>query len=243
MPAASPCPESEPVRRCGTIARLATAERNGYLDRMAQGCLICDHADCPTINAVLRGGQPVAEAFRQFPNVSRDSLYRHARKGHHLEARQGPALAPGTANGAPHDATLMPAISATLRDVQRLAREAQRHLRDARKAGDHKATNGAITAASKALELVAKLRGELQHGQSVNVNVSVEAKQAMDVHSAASSLEPRDVTELARAHLAALIEAGDAHAAGVVLELVRMLPSAEVDTDGAHVPDAAERSA
>ena len=187
---------------------------------------------------MLSSGQSVASVARAM-SLPKDQLYRHARSGHH----EGTVLPSGQPIAASPDSSLVPSISATLRDVQRLAREAQRHLRDARKAGDHKATNGAITAASKALELVAKLRGELQHGANVNVNVSVEAKTAMDVQQAATALDGRDVTDLARAHLAALIEAGDAHAAGVVLELVRMLPGAEVDTDGAHVPDATERSA
>lgn len=116
--------------------------------------------------------------------------------------------------------------------MQRLAREAQRHLKDARKAGDHKATNGAITAAAKALELVGKLRGELQHGATVNVGISVEAKTALDLQSHASSMDAGDVTREAFDWLAARIEAGDADARSTVLALVRLLPDAAIPEGG-----------
>jgi hypothetical protein len=111
--------------------------------------------------------------------------------------------------------------------VQRLAREAQRHLKAARLTDDHKATNGAITAAAKALELVGKLRGELQHGVNVNLNIGVEAKQAMELRSSAEQMTVSDVTDQARSWLASQLEAGDTHAAKVVIELMRMVPSAD----------------
>jgi hypothetical protein len=126
-------------------------------------------------------------------------------------------------------------VSATLRAVERLATEAQRHLKDARKAGDHKATNGAITAAAKALELVGKLRGELQGSATVNVSVSAVAQSAIDLRSEADALGAADTTDAALAWLSAQIEAGDREAMRIVLELVRMLPSAEVQ---ALQPDA-----
>lgn len=189
---------------------------------MPNVCTICTSPLRPDIDQALLASEPVKPLASRL-GVSLPALYRHQRSGHYQSA----TLAPQTANGSPSDAILAPAISATLRDVQRLAREAQRHLKDARKAGDHKATNGAITAAAKALELVGKLRGELQHGAQVNVGISVEAKVAMDLHSAALALDAPDVTREAYAWLAARIEAGDADAARAVLDLVRLCPEAD----------------
>ena len=97
-------------------------------------------------------------------------------------------------------------------------------------AGDHKATNGAITAAGKALELVARLRGELQAGSNVNVQVSAQATAALGVQSEAEGMRSGDVTEQAASWLRAQLEAGDRDAMRIVLELMRMLPSAEAST-------------
>ena len=194
-------------------------------------CTVCQSPARPELDSRLMAGES-GRSLAASLNLSLPAIYRHIRSGHHIPARPPLALAPGTQNAASQVPALAPSISATLRDVQGLAREAKRHLREARKGTDYKATNGAITAAGKALELVAKLRGELQHGANVNVNVSVEAREAMDLRSQAALMTRADVTRQARDWLAALVEAGDADAMAVVGELVRMLRSAEAMPEG-----------
>ena len=186
-------------------------------------CTICVNPRRGELEADLASGRS-AKSLAPIYTVSLPALYRHIRSGHH----QAPALASGTAIAPSHAPSLVPSISATLRDVQRLAREAWRHLKDARAAGDHKATNGAITASAKALELVGRLRGELQTAASSNVTITVEAKSAMDLRAQADALRPDDVTEQAEGWLGAQLEAGDQRAISAVGRLVRMLPSAEV---------------
>ena len=215
---------------------------------MGPQCSICGHAKLAELHSRIQAES--AKSLASELEMSLPAVYRHLKAGHlpkiAQEGPQRPAVAPNGSlpdNPAQNSLALPYAISATLRDVQRLAREAQRHLKDARKEGDHKATNGAITAAAKALELVGKLRGELQHGQAVNVTVSAEARVAMDLRSEAEGLAPGDTSEAAHAWLHAQIEAGDRDAVRIVLELVRMIPSAEVESQGvtgALVPNAGD---
>ena len=199
---------------------------------MGQTCETCQHPDRPTIDAELRSGQSTAEVYRLHPTTGRDSIYRHVRHGHHLIAPQASKVDAVAPNGSPQASTLAPAISITLRDVSGLVRAAKRHLNRSRAGDDLKATNGAITAVAKALELAGKLRGELQSGAQVNLGISLEASVAMDLRSAAQALDASDVTEQARSWLAAQIEAGDQEAERVVLGLMRMVRSADATVPG-----------
>ena len=193
---------------------------------MAATCTICAHPARADLDASLNAGES-GRSLAAKHGMSLASIYRHIRSGH-AQAAQQPQ---GTIISPSNVPTISPAISATLRDVQRLAREAQRHLKAARQGSDLKATNGAITAAAKALELVGKLRGELQQGGNVNVTVTADMRQAVDSHAQAQQLAPHDVTEQARAYLAAQLEAGDAEAIRAVLALVRMVPGADATGD------------
>lgn len=197
---------------------------------MGPTCTICAHPKRQEFDSRI-----VAESAKSLAaelGLSLAACYRHIRSEHHIaKPPQGANVALGAANGQRQGMSIAPSMSATLRAVQGLAREAQRHLRDARKGSDYKATNGAITAASKALELVAKLRGELQHGANVNVTVNSEQRFAIDSHDAAQGLSAYEVTENAKAWLAAQLEAGDRDAMRTVLELVRMVPSADASTE------------
>ena len=202
---------------------------------MGPGCSICRHPKASDLNARLPTESASARAAEL--GMSRSGVYRHINAGHHLpKPQEATPLAPGATNGHRNALGLTPAISATLRAVERLARESQRHLKDARKAGDHKATNGAITAAAKALELVGKLRGELQHGTNVNVSVSTTAQAAIDLRSEAEGLDARAVAAEAGRYLAQRLEAGDRDAVRIVGDLLRMLPSAEVAAGSESVP-------
>ena len=192
-------------------------------------CLTCQHPDRAEIDAALRAGDTVKSVAVKHAYPSLGSLYRHNRAGHHLAIKQP---TDSLAAQSPQQAFISPVISATLRDVSALVREAKAHLREAREGDDLKAINGAITAAAKALELAGKLRGELQAGAQVNVSITAEAKVALDLHAAAVGLSQNETTDQARAWLSAQLEAGDEVAVRTVLDLVRLIPSAEVGEAG-----------
>ena len=207
---------------------LPPVKPHAILPSMGAHCTICESPARDEFNAAVLAGEPVRWAAKRL-NAPQSACYRHVHAGHHLpKPQQGPqnghapTIAPGNVPSPSQ------AITATLRDVQRVAREAQRNLKAARLSNDIKATNGAITAASKALELVGKLRGELQGALvTVNASATAEARTAMDMHSAALASDAGDVTEQARTWLSAQLEAGDAQAIAAVGELLRMLPSAD----------------
>lgn len=194
---------------------------------MSAECTTCNHPKVAEIHADLADGKSARQAAKDH-GASLNALYRHIRKGHVKPpaVQEATALATGRPNGGQNGSGVIPGASATLRAVQKLAREAQRHLKDARQGDDHKATNGAITAAAKALELVGKLRGEL-HGTQVNVAVSNEQRVAVDLQASAQGLTPYEVTEQARTWLSAQLEAGDPDAERVVIGLMRMVRSAD----------------
>jgi hypothetical protein len=106
-----------------------------------------------------------------------------------------------------------------------------RNLKSSQRGGDPdstKATNGAVTAAARAIELQAEAMGELQRGSAVNLTVTAEAKVAVDMRSQAEQMTARDVIAEAERYLTAQLEAGEADACAAVRRLMRMLPSAEV---------------
>lgn len=185
-------------------------------------CSICTDPQRPKIDAELVAGRSVRQTAAMF-GCSLSALHRHGRNGHH----DASAIAPQDANGQALGPTLSPAASAALREVRGLVKDARAHLREVRKGDDPKATNGAIMATNKAMELSARLSGLLQSGANVNVQVSVEQRQAMDAHSVARSMPIRDVVAEAERLLASLLGAEDAHAVAAVGRLMRMLPSAE----------------
>ena len=206
-----------------------------YHDAMPEPCKTCGHPELQAIEAALFSGQS-ARSLSRLHGLSYDSLTRHIRQRHAQNAREASQRL-ALATIAPQDVpALTPAVSATLRDVQRLAVEAKRHLKRSRSTDDLKATNGAISSATKALELVGKLRGELQNAAKTDISISLDARTAVDLRSTASQLDSRAVTDQAQAWLCAQAEAGDAHAIEAIGALVRGLRSAET-TSGVIASD------
>lgn len=191
---------------------------------MAAKCSICVHPKLPEINArlELESGHKVAQTF----DLSVASVYRHVRNGHH--APQKPAIGPNTSGLDPR---LTAQVSKSLRQAEGLMRLAWKHLKATAVGSDPKATNGAIASANRTLELISELRGDLQRGAKVQVAISQDMRVAVDSHAQAESLAPHDVTEQARAYLAAQLEAGDAEAIRAVLALVRMVPGADASSE------------
>jgi hypothetical protein len=200
---------------------------------MAHGqvCTICTRHDRAEIDSLLNSGQSGHRVSKEL-GVPVASLYRHIRSRHHKEAirvaQEGTALAVGTPNGHDLEAKAIAEVTESLRDARRLQRLAWKHLKETAVGSDPKATNGAIAANNKTLELIAELRGHLNRRGAVTVTASAEASAALDLRSNAEGLGVGDVAEAAGAYLRAQLEAGDRDAMRIVLDLVRMLPSAEV---------------
>jgi len=221
---------------------LVNARRQRYLEPVGPTCTICAHPRVAELHA--RIASESVKSLAAELEMSSAAAYRHLKSGHHHQRpQQATAIAPGsTFAPATTPRPIDRELSATLRDVKAIVRAAKAHLRRAKSGADLKATNGAITAASKALELIAKLRGELQSGTKVDVNVSAVAMAAVDAQEQAAEMTPGDVIDAARDALASYIEAGDAHAARVALELVRMIPGADASTEDQAVTGATSRS-
>jgi len=174
----------------------------------------------------------IAQVAALYPDIGKPSLYRHVSNGH-VGRKEATALDRTGHNAQALTQNTQREISATLRDARRLFRKATKHLDAATSADDLKATNGAISAATKALELIGKLRGELQQGAQVNVAISVEQRNAMDSLAAVADMSAADVIEQAERLLAAYLEARDAHAVAAVGRLLRMLPSGAIEPESA----------
>lgn len=186
---------------------------------MAAQCTICARPDRQEIDGRLLQGQSGDRVAREL-GLSVASVYRHIRSGHHEPQEAAP------------DSKLIAQMSRSLRQSEGVMRVALKHLKATALGSDPKATNGAISAAKSMLELISELRGDLQRGVRVQVNTTVETKEAMDARAAALALTRDEEIEAARALLAAHVEAGDRDAIAAVLALVRMVPDAD-----ATVPD------
>jgi hypothetical protein len=90
--------------------------------------------------------------------------------------------------------------NAAIDKVLDLHREALENLRLARASASLDAANGAVGAATRAVELAAKLTGELAPAGGVTVNLGVridQARAAVDIVRDANSIAPREVVERA----------------------------------------------
>lgn len=187
-------------------------------------CLVCNHPDRPTIDQKLASGHSVLSVSREHNlEASRSSVYRHFRSGHVPRSLTGGESLPAV-NGGPQ--------SETIEKATRLAKAAERHMRKAMRSDDLKAANGALQSAAKAFELFGKARSELQYGPTVNVQVSANAQAAIGVLAEAQALSVGDTLDAAATFIRAQLEAGDADAVRMVLELMRMIPSADATLQG-----------
>ena len=188
---------------------------------MGPPCSICNHPKRPELDSrlIAEAAKPLAAEL----GMSLSAVYRHmAGKHHKSKEALGSQIAPDL------DPHLTVQVSESLRDATRLMRLAWRHLKATTIGSDPKATNGAISSANKTLELLSELRGHLKARGGTQVNITADMRGAIDSHQAAQQLSSHDTTDLARSWLAAQLEAGDRDAMRIVMELVRLIPEAEV---------------
>ena len=200
---------------------------------MGVPCTICHHPKRQDFEAAVLSGKPVRTAAQEC-DIAQSAAYRHIAGRHHIakQAAQTPAGTTITAaNDSTHTLAPQEPVAETILKATRLAKAAERHMRKALRSDDMKAANGALASATKAFELFGRATGQLQTGSQVNVTVTADMRQAVDSHAQAQQLAPHDVTEQARAYLAAQLEAGDAEAIRAVLSLVRMVPGADATGD------------
>ena len=132
---------------------------------MPRKCSICTHEQRPDIERCVLAGASYRTVARQFA-VSRDAVVRHRR---HLTA--------STPNSLPLDQIFQ---SGTLvEQLRSLTVEAQRLKEKAETAGDFRTALAAVRELCRIVELVAKLRGEIDGRAEINVmNFQMDAETA-----------------------------------------------------------------
>ena len=128
---------------------------------MPRRCTICDHSDLGQINKNLVDGLPLRTIADRWA-VSKTALIRHKTK--HLPASLVAAK----------EAKEVASADTLLANVCKLQRRAERILRKAERAGDHRTALAAIREVRSTIELLARLLGELREGTNVNILISPE---------------------------------------------------------------------
>lgn len=122
---------------------------------MSRKCTICTHPQRAEIDRELAEGRSIRDIARRY-SVSRPSLHRH--RTHVQDAVQRAVEAKAVQVGV-----------SVLDRIRELNREARALLEEARSKGRYAAAVQAIGAATRLLELEAKLLGELDERPSVQV--------------------------------------------------------------------------
>ena len=129
---------------------------------MPRRCSICDHDQRPDIDAALVGGAGLRAIARQF-QVGRDALRRHRANGHLTDMLLLATEAEAVARG-----------DDLLAQVREVRANALRILARAEGANDLRVALLALREIRQTVELLAKLAGELDQGQTVVVVTSPE---------------------------------------------------------------------
>jgi hypothetical protein len=126
-----------------------------------RNCTICNHPNLSQINKRLIKGIALRSIADRW-EVSKTSLIRHKTK--HLPASLVAA----------RQAKEIASADNLLSNVCKLQRRAERILRKAESAGDHRTALAAIREVRSTIELLAKLLGELREGTNVNILITPE---------------------------------------------------------------------
>jgi hypothetical protein len=126
---------------------------------MPRTCTICRHPERGAIERALLAGEPYRAVARQF-GVSKDALERHRAAGH---------VADHLAQA--HQAAQVAQADDLLAEVGALRAKAYSILLQAETAGDLRTALQGIRTALECLTLLAKLLGELDERQRVQVNI------------------------------------------------------------------------
>ena len=136
---------------------------------MPRRCTVCDHEKHAEINRVLvaddAGYRNIAKRFQ----LSLASVYRHACE--HLPERLAKA----------QKAREIADADSLLAEARTLQKATLHILGTAMRGGDHRTALGAVREARGNLELLGKLLGKLESGQTVNVLVSPEWRAVQTV--------------------------------------------------------------
>lgn len=128
---------------------------------MSRTCTICAHSQRHEIDEVLLAGRGLRDIADRF-SVSKSALFRH--KNAHIPATLAKA----------QDAAEAARAEDLLGQLAYLQAEAHRIGAKAEASGDLRTALSGIRELVRIIELMAKLRGELQEGQTINVLVLPE---------------------------------------------------------------------
>lgn len=129
---------------------------------MPRRCTICTHPEREKIDAALVAGIASNRALAPLYNVSEAALRRHSKN--HLPETLAQA----------HEAQEVAHADDLLGQLSRLQAEAHRIKDKAEAEGDYRAALTGIRELVRIVELVAKVSGELQEAQTVNVLIMPE---------------------------------------------------------------------
>ncbi len=130
---------------------------------MPRTCTVCSHARRPEVDAALLAGEPYRSIAQRFA-ASPDAVLRH-------KAHVAPALAEAKR------AERVACADSLLGKVAELEADARRLGRTAEKAGDARTALAAVRELTRIVELLGRLRGELDAKGAVNVNLGMSAGQ------------------------------------------------------------------
>jgi hypothetical protein len=128
---------------------------------MPRRCTICDHCQRPDIDAALLAGEPYRSIAQRFA-TSPDAMFRH--RSDHL---------PATLTQAKEAETISQAND-LLAKVAGIEAEARRIAKKAEAVGDLRTAMSGVRELARLVELLAKLRGELNENQTINVILTPE---------------------------------------------------------------------
>ena len=128
---------------------------------MSRKCSICEHSQTAKINQALIEGQSLRSIAKKF-ELSYSAVGRHHKE--HLP----------TALTRAQEAQEVTQADNLLDQIEALRAKAVQLLNQAENAGDLKTALAGIGQARACLELLAKVRGELQQEGAVNITVSAE---------------------------------------------------------------------
>ena len=154
---------------------------------MPRTCTVCSHASRKAIDKALLDGEPVRALASRYVPLKSSSIQRH--KDEHLPAKMAKAKAANEVSQADD----------LLAHVRALEGKALSLLKQAEGEGDFRTALAGVREARACVELLAKLRGELDTRPQINLTLSGEWLQVRAVIIGALSDYPDARQNVARA--------------------------------------------
>ena len=138
------------------------------VETMPRTCTVCVHPQLDEINRLIIGREPLRNIAKRV-SLSTAALFRHAKHIPAALARASEAATVARADGL-------------LDQLRELTAEAQRIKQKAEKEGDYRAALAAVRELCRIVELIARLRGELDERVQMNIlNVRLDPDTATRV--------------------------------------------------------------